>query len=83
MPVSKEKKEEVLDKEVSPKKETSKKKTPVKKSPPKKMPKFEAKEVLLLEGKECVFVERVRDKILVRLVEGGYASASESEFSVK
>ena len=69
----------------------SKEKAPVKKelktekekAPAKKSPKFEAKEMLMLDGKECVFVERVKGKILVRFIEGGYASAEESKFTIK
>ena len=81
----KEEKKELPAKKAPVKKElkAEKEKVPVKKAPAKKRPKFEAKEVLFLEGKECIFVERVKDKVLVRLVEGGYASAEESKFSVK
>ena len=87
MPDSKEKvvKEKAPVKKAPSKKElkTEKEKAPVKKAPVKKAPKFEAKEVLFLDGKECVFVERVKGKILVRFIEGGYASAEESKFSLK
>ena len=60
-----------------------KEKSTIKKSSSKKQPKFESKEVLVLDGKDCVFVERVEDKILVRFIEGGYASAEESKFKAK
>ena len=52
-------------------------------APSKQKPSFVPKEVMLLEGKECVFVERLRGKVVVRFLEGGYGSAEESKFSVK
>ena len=56
---------------------------PKKVSAPKKaMPKFIRKERLMLNGKECIFVERLSGKIVVRFVEGGYGSGEESEFTL-
>jgi len=84
-PKEKAEKEKAPAKKAPVKKElkAEKEKVPAKKAPAKKAPKFEAKEVLFLEGKECIFVERVKDKVLVRFIDGGYASAEESKFSVK
>lgn len=57
----------------APKKEVSSKKTP----------KFVLKEVLLLDGKECIFVEKLKGKVIVRFEDGTYKSAKEEDFSAK
>lgn len=51
--------------------------------PAKKSPKFILKETLLLDGKECIFVEKLKGKVIVRYDDGTFGSAVESEFSVK
>ena len=75
---SEEKKEDVKVK-ATPKKEAPKKAS----SPTKKMPSFVAKEVLILNGKECIFVEKLKGKVVVRFEDGTYTSANEELFSIK
>lgn len=57
--------------------------TPKKTKQKPKAPVFEAKELLVLDGKDCIFVEKLKGKVVVRFLEGGYASADESAFSKK
>jgi hypothetical protein len=46
-----------------------------------KRPKFVLKEKLLFKGEECVFVEKLRGKVIARKSSGGYVSGQESEFT--
>ena len=46
-----------------------------------KRPKFVLKEKLLFKGEECVFVEKLRGKVIARKTSGGYVSGQESEFT--
>jgi ribosomal protein S19 len=59
--VAKSEKEEKKLKKVSSKKDSQKKVIAT-----KKIPNFVAKEVLILNGKECIFVEKLKSKIVVR-----------------
>lgn len=61
----------------------SKKDTPKKISQTKKIPSFVAKEVLILNGKECIFVEKLKGKVVVRFEDGTYSSAKEEDFLAK
>ena len=60
-----------------------KKEAPKKSSPTKKMPSFVAKEALILNGKECIFVEKLKGKVVVRFEDGTYTSANEESFTIK
>jgi hypothetical protein len=62
---------------------TPKKESPKKAPPTKKMPSFVAKEALILNGKECIFVEKLKGKVVVRFEDGTYASANEESFLIK
>ena len=76
-------KEVSVIKEVEAEKRAPKKKEPVKKQEVKVVkPKFKAKEVLVLSGRECVFVEKIKGKVLVRFSDGTYSSAKEEMFSL-
>ena len=79
---SEEKKEDSKVK-AAPKKEAPKKEAPKKASPTKKMPSFVAKEALILDGKECIFVEKLKGKVVVRFEDGTYTSANEESFTIK
>jgi len=79
---AKETSEETLKPVVKQEKKDSK--TLAKKPETKKnKPSFKPKELLILDGKECVFVEKLRGEVIVRFLEGGYASAEESKFTSK
>ena len=64
-------------------KEAPKKEVPKKQASSKKTPKFVLKEVLLLDGKECIFVEKLKGKVIVRFEDGTFTSAKEEEFTTK
>ena len=72
-----------VTKEVEAEKHIPKKKETVKQQAVKvAKPKFQAKEVLVLDGIECVFVEKIKGKVLVRFSDGTYSSSKEEMFSL-
>lgn len=76
-------KEVVAKKQETVVKEAPKKEAPKKPRATKKTPKFVLKEVLILDGKECIFVEKLKGKVVVRFEDGTFTSAKEEDFTAK
>lgn len=47
-----------------------------------KQPQFTVKERLMFRGKECSLVEVIKDKVVVRFLDGTYSSGAKKEFTV-